>query len=139
MKDIERILDEARRSISKFCIEDCHAYCCRKGHLTLTAKEADLITQNKTKEFEKQGTIKKNKGRFSLNLGKSCPSLNDFKCIIHKDPERPLVCKQFPIFITGKSIRFSKGCPAVTKGLFYPYEKQFLNMGYKLTNNQTDF
>ncbi len=58
MKDIERILDEARRSISKFCIEECKAYCCRKGHLTLTAKETDLITQNKTKEFEKQGTIK---------------------------------------------------------------------------------
>ena len=135
MKDIERILDEARTSISKFCIEECKAYCCRKGHLTLTAKETDLITQNKTKKFEKQGIIKKNKEVFSLNLGKSCPSLTDFKCTIHKDPERPLVCKQFPIFITEKSIRFSKGCTAVTKRLFYPYEKQFLNQGYKLTSN----
>jgi len=135
MKDIKLILNEARKSISKFCIEECKAYCCRKGHLTLTAKEANLITQNKTKEFEKQGTIKKNKEVFSLNLGKSCPSLKDFKCIIHKNPQRPLMCKQFPIFITEKSIRFSKGCAAVSKGLFYPYEKQFLNRGYKLIIN----
>ncbi len=46
------------------------------------------------KEFEKQDT-----------LGKSCPSLNDFKCIIHKDLERPLVCKQFPIFFYKQSFR----------------------------------
>ena len=135
MSEIELILDEARKSISNFCIKDCKAYCCRKGHLTLTKKEADLITQNKTKEFEKQGRIKDNKGTFSLNLANSCPSLNDFKCIIHKNQNRPLVCKQFPIFITEKSIRFSKGCTAVTKRLFYPYEKQFLNRGYKLTSN----
>ena len=53
MTDIEQILDEARSSISKFCIEECKAYCCRKGHLTLTAKETDLITQNKLYNFMK--------------------------------------------------------------------------------------
>jgi Fe-S-cluster containining protein len=133
MKDIDKILDEARASISKFCIEECKAYCCRKGHLTLTSKETELVTQNRTKEFEKQGTIRKSKGVFSLNFEKFCPSLKDCKCIIHKNPERPLVCQQFPIFITGQTIRLSKGCAAVTKGLFYPYEKQFLKLGYKLT------
>ena len=133
--NIERVVKEARKSISNFCIEECKAYCCRKGCLTLTSKEVDLITHGKTKEFEVSGTIVRKEGEsYVLDLGRSCPSLKNFKCVIHNNPERPSICKEFPIFIKDRSISFSQGCPAVRKKLFYPYEKQFLKLGYKLTS-----
>jgi Fe-S-cluster containining protein len=131
--DIEKVAEEARKSISKFCIEECKAYCCRKGYLAITLKEADLITDGKTKESELKGNIiRKDEGSYVLDLGQTCPRLKNFKCGIHKKIGRPTVCKDFPIFIEGKSIRLSDGCPAVEKKLFYAYEQQFLDMGYEL-------
>ena len=131
--DIELVANEARRSISNFCKEECKAYCCRKGHLKLTLKEAELITQNRIKEFKDRDIIiQTDEKNYALSLGKSCPRLSDSSCTIHKNKLRPLVCKQYPIFVEGKSIRLSSGCPAVAKKILYEFECKFLNLGYKL-------
>jgi len=133
--DIQEVAKKARKSISNFCIEECKAYCCRKGFLAISTKESDLISNGKTKELEKSGIlIKKDEGSYALDLSKSCSSLKNFKCVIHANQERPTVCKEFPIFIEGKSIRLAEGCPAVRKKLLYSYEAQFLELGYKLSN-----
>ena len=131
--DIEKITNKARNSISKFCIEECDAYCCRKGHLAITIKEADLITDKKTKELENsEKLIKKDELSYALNLDGGCPSLKEFKCTIHKNKGRPKVCKEFPVFIEGEFIRFAEGCHAVRKGLLFPYEKRFLRLGFHI-------
>ena len=41
----EKIANKARKSISKYCIDECHAYCCRKGYLVATPKEYRKITR----------------------------------------------------------------------------------------------
>ncbi len=47
--DAEQIAEKARKSISKFCYEECNAYCCRKGYLILNKDEVDVVTQGKKK------------------------------------------------------------------------------------------
>lgn len=131
--DVNRVSNKARKSISNYCIGECKSFCCRKGFLIITQKESDLITGGKTEEFEKSGLIIEIAEKsYVLDLGKTCPSFKDSKCTIHTNPERPTVCKEYPIFIEDKSIRFSEGCPAVRNKMLYPYEKQFLELGYKL-------
>ena len=124
--DPERVVDNARKSISKFCIEECRSYCCRKGYLTFGPESLKIISQGKDLD------LKFLKGKCSLYLGNGCPSLKDFKCLIHDHPKRPLACKQFPIFLEGKIIRLSPRCLAVKNNLLYPFIKQLLSMGYKL-------
>jgi len=136
--DAKKIAEKARKSISKFCIEECKAYCCRKGYLVLTTEEANLITKGKTKEFEEKGTLSRIKDKkYSLDLWNtefSCPSLSkDFKCSIHKNPKRPQACKDFPLFIDGKTLKISPRCLAVRCGKLYPYIVKLLKEGYKLS------
>lgn len=131
----EQIAEKARKSIGKYCIEECKAYCCRKGYLVLEENEVDTITQGKRKELEEKGRLKKIKdGRYSLYMGNSefpCPSQGkDNKCMIYK--KRTQTCKDFPVFIEGKDIRLSPRCLAVRNGKLYPYERMFIAAGYKL-------
>jgi len=56
--DVEKIAKKARKSISKFCSEECRSYCCRKGYLVLTPSQADLVTQKKKKEYEDKKLLK---------------------------------------------------------------------------------
>ena len=130
----EEIAEKARRSISNFCSEECKAYCCRKSYLVLTDEEVDLVAQGMRTGLENKKIIKKiKKEDYFLNLYNGCPSLKDNLCVIHNNPKRPIVCKQFPIFIKDKNIRFSPSCLAVKMDLFYPYVHQFLKMGYKIS------
>ncbi|MCG2718913.1 MAG: YkgJ family cysteine cluster protein [Nanoarchaeota archaeon] len=131
--DINQLVDKARNSIAKFCIGECNAYCCRKGYIVLSEEEMHLIAGNKEKEMEENSNLDKiDDCQFLLNLNIGCPKLIDSKCTIHANPKRNTVCKEFPLFIEGNSIRFSIRCPAVQKGLFYSYEHQFIKKGYKL-------
>jgi Fe-S-cluster containining protein len=130
---VEKIAQEARASISDFCIEECHAYCCRKGYLLLTPDQVDLVTQNQKEALLLNKNLKAlYKGDFSLNLGESCPSLKDDKCMIHKDPRRPETCAHFPLFIQENVLIASPRCLAVKQGKLYPYISQLLKMGFKL-------
>lgn len=141
----ETIARKARKSISRFCIEECRSYCCRKGYLVLTKKETELITQNQINKYEKQGALKKlNENAYSLCLSKlenGCPRLENFKCTIHQRKNRPAACKEFPLFIQGKKITLSQRCPAVRNNLFYPYIHQLIKIGYKVSpaNAYSDF
>lgn len=130
------IADKARNSISKYCFEDCHAYCCRKGYLVLKPEEVDTVTQNRKDELIQKGILKKLKDNYSLFMGnyeQPCPSLNEkFQCMIHKNPFRSKVCGDFPLFIEGDLIRVSIRCLAANEGLLYPYVKQLIELGFKL-------
>jgi Fe-S-cluster containining protein len=137
--DAEKIADRARNAIGKFCMEECKAYCCRKGYLNMGPESVDIITQGKRAELENNKTLTKiNDNNYSLFLGnynQPCPSLKDFRCAIHKNPKRPEACRQFPVFIRGKTLSLSSRCLAVKQGLLYPYIKKILSLGYTLSEN----
>lgn len=124
--DAENIADEARNSISQYCIDECRAYCCRKGFLILNQSQKQLIAPDESlKQLENN--------MFSLNLSPKCPMLNDdFMCTIYTDKLRPDACREFPLFISEKNIHLSSRCPAVREGKFFPYIKQLQMMGYRL-------
>jgi len=132
----EKIAEEARASISTFCGEECHAYCCRKGYLVLTKEQVPIVTQGRKAQMIKDETLMElDDGRFSMYMGKydhPCPSLDikTFRCTIY--PNRPKTCMDFPLFLQDKGIRLSPRCLAVKEGKFYPYVSQLLALGYKL-------
>ena len=136
--DAEAIADEARKSIGKFCIEECRAFCCRKCYLVLEEDEVDVVVQGRKTELEGKGLLKRlASGKYSLNMGTSdmpCPSLDliTFKCGIHTHPKRPMTCRNFPLFIKGKKIMLSPRCLAVRRGMFYPSIVRLKMMGYSL-------
>ncbi len=135
MVNVDLLLKKARKSIGKFCIEECKSYCCRKGYLVLSKKEIKLILDNKEKEYE--DCVKKlDENKYSLYMGtnnKPCPRLlENFFCSIHTKRNRPLACKEFPIFIKEDIIYLSSRCLAVKQGLFFPYIKKLQKLGYKL-------
>ncbi|MBU0471569.1 MAG: YkgJ family cysteine cluster protein [Nanoarchaeota archaeon] len=136
--DVERLLSKARRSISKYCVEECQAYCCRKGRLLLTIKEAELITSKKIGMAETQGMIIKSKlGGYNLlfeNNNDNCPKLQNNKCLIHNRKDRPQTCKDFPIYLKNDVIMFSSKCAAVQANQFFPYMRKIISKGYLQTN-----
>ena len=128
----EEIAEKARRSISNFCSEECKAYCRRKSYLVLTGEEVDLVAPGVRTRLEDKKIVMKMEENYFLNLRNGCPCLKDNLCIIHNNSKRPAVCKQFPIFIKDKNIRFSPVCLAVKMDLFYPYVHEFLKLGYNI-------
>jgi len=143
--EAEIIAEKARKSISRFCYEECKSYCCRKGYLNLDKNNVDLVTQGRKNELEAKKRLSKiNENNYSLYIGdysSPCPSLKDHKCIIHKNPMRPLACKHFPLFLEKNIIKLSSRCLAVKQGMLYPYISRLLKLGYKLskTNTFSDF
>jgi Fe-S-cluster containining protein len=137
--DAEHILTEARESISLFCMQECKAYCCRKGYLVLTSKEAVLVSGHplSTKDDALRDVVG---GGHALHLGEThagCPCLKDFKCTIHTDVSRPKTCKDFPIFRQGNVVRFSPRCPAVQAGKMYQVEHELMQLGFEISNKET--
>lgn len=122
--DAASIADKARKSIGRFCYEECNAYCCRKGALPIKVKELKLLGK------EKHTSLIFYKNKLSIVL--PCPSLKENKCTIHENEGRPEVCKEFPIFIKGNKVKIVGMCLAVRNGLLYPYIKQFRSLGYEV-------
>ena len=127
----EDIANRARKSISKFCMEECKSYCCRKGHLPLFDHEVKLIFGDKS-DLNKQLDDK-----FSMDLSKGCPRLKDFKCTIHNNTKRPMTCKEYPIFVIGDFVRLSSRCLAVRNNLLYPFVKEFMSAGYHVIESKS--
>lgn len=124
----EKLAIKARSSLSKYCSSECKAYCCRKGYLLLKPKELKVMNINRKDLFAEveEGLL--------FNLESKCPNLNNSKCKIHKNPERPKACKEFPLFIwEDKTVMVSYKCPAAKENLLYPYLAKFKTMGYKIT------
>jgi Fe-S-cluster containining protein len=128
--------DEARNSISKYCCEECHAYCCRKGYLVLKKEEVDVVTQGRREELIEKKILKdlgKNYSLFMGNYEQPCPSLDEkFMCKVHKSEFRSKVCGDFPLFIEGDLVRLSIRCPAVKENLLFPFVKQLQVLGFKI-------
>ena len=134
--DIIDLALDARNSISKYCIEECKAYCCKKGFLILDIEEINLLVGDNESSLKSLGYIRLLKDKkYSLNLSNhlgSCPSLKDNKCTIHDNSLRPNTCKDFPIFIIGDTIKLSKRCYAVRDNKLYPHVHKFIELGYKI-------
>jgi len=135
----EKLAIKARASISTYCYTECRAYCCRKGYLLLTAKEVKLIRNVSIKELKMIPVLTAlNKKGYVLDLGQKlsgCPNLENYKCTIHKNPNRPKTCGDFPLFIwKDKTIMVTNACPAVRENKLYPYLSKFKKMGYKLVH-----
>ncbi len=135
-EDVKQILDAARYDIGKFCIEECNAYCCRKGYLVLTPEQMELTLQGREDEFFEKGFLKTlSDGNYSLYMGDKdypCPSLKDNMCSIHKDPKRSDTCKAFPISIEDNTIYVSKRCLAGNANILYPYIARLVKKGFVL-------
>src|SRR3989339_1278104 len=130
-KSINSLANEARRSLSKYCMEECKSYCCRKGYIILKPTELDLVIGEKKDKLMEEESLRELSfsGKFSFNLSNSfgsCTQLKDEKCLIHQNVNRPSVCKEFPIFITGKIIRISPRCYGHKAGLLYPFIKKYI-------------
>ncbi|MFH1276260.1 MAG: YkgJ family cysteine cluster protein [Candidatus Woesearchaeota archaeon] len=129
---------EARKGISRFCYEECHALCCRKGFLPVKLKELQMIAKDKLVDSCLNGHVNKNSdGNYSLFMGKfdaPCPALLDHKCTIHSSKSRPQVCRDYPIFLDRekKEVKLSPKCPAVQENKFYGYEAKMQALGYKI-------
>jgi Fe-S-cluster containining protein len=135
--DAEILATKARKSINRFCFEECNAYCCRKGYLVLTKEESELVTQEKLIYLLKNKIIKKTDSeRYALQIN-PCAALKDNKCMIHNNSDRPKVCNDFPLFLwANKIIHVSNRCLFVKQGLLYPYLAKFKIEGYKLSYDE---
>ncbi|HKL23376.1 MAG TPA: YkgJ family cysteine cluster protein [Candidatus Nanoarchaeia archaeon] len=139
-KEAERIANQARRAISDFCINECRAYCCRKGYIMVRENQLKQIsTDEQRKILKKEEKIKEFpfSGKFQIDFTNSlggCPALKNNKCKIHKNPIRPRVCHEFPIFVFVDHIKISSKCPAYKNNKLYPFIKKFKELGYKITN-----
>ncbi|MFH1972499.1 MAG: YkgJ family cysteine cluster protein [archaeon] len=132
---MEELANKARKSISNYCINECSAYCCRKGFLIVTEKELFLIKSCTDKDINVFVKSLEN-GNFSLYMGNSkfpCPSLDkNFSCKIHRKNGRPKICKDFPLFIKDGTVFLSERCFAVKNNMFYPYIIEFERRGFKI-------
>ena len=133
--DAQQIADEARSSIGQYCMEECHAYCCRKGYLELTKKEAAVVMGVLESDVKDTETLKEiEESIYLLDLGNEkvpCPQLNISSCRIHKNPCRPQCCKEYPLFFQEDgTIHVSQRCPAVRAGKLYPYIVKLMNIGF---------
>ena len=139
MKKIFEIADEARESISDFCINECHSYCCRKGYLIVSSDLANLMSGEYKERLILEKTLRELiDGKFSINFENSlgvCPSLKDSRCLIHDNKERSLTCMDFPIFILGKKIKISNRCPAKKQNKFFKFEHEARQLGFEFVDD----
>lgn len=133
----ESIAAAARRSISRYCAQECGAYCCRKGTLIVRGAQVPLVTQGAQAELEAQGRLhRREDGSYALSLAGGCPSLEGVHCMIHAHRGRPPQCRQFPLFLNEGRIRLAYACPAVERGLLYPFVRRLLAAGCTLEQDE---
>ncbi len=139
MEEIERLANKSRADLSDYCVNECHAYCCRKGYLIVSEPEMILMSNDKKDLLLKENSLRELiDGKFSLNFENKlggCPALKDSKCLIHKNENRPQTCKDFPIFILGNKIKISNRCPAKKDNKFFKFVKEAQVLGYEIVEN----
>ena len=102
--------------------------------MIIKKESIETVTQKTNKQLEKEKVLYKiSSGDFALDFNKKpCPSLKDNKCTIYKDPLRPSLCHEFPIFIKGNSVWFSSFCTAVQEKKFEDVKKKLESMDVKV-------
>lgn len=135
MKPID-LAKEARESISEYCINTCKAKCCQRGYLLLMGEgEVDLIAgEEKEQLLKKEILIPNSNGFYYYDSSKKpCRNLDkNFMCSEHKNTNRPLVCRDYPVFLMQNKVMFGKTCLAAQEGLLDEYKKKFENMGFEV-------
>lgn len=126
----ERLAAAARRSLGDFCREECKAFCCRKGHLTLTAQQLRRVAQGHEDELKRADRLIPIGERFSLILDGDCPSLAGNRCSIYRS--RPKACREFPLWIRDGVVFVSPRCVGVKAGLLYPYVRRLRMLGLRV-------
>lgn len=122
----------ARRSLGPFCANECKAYCCRKGTLRMSKRQADAVTHGRTQEFVASGRLVPILDEYSLRLDGGCPSLAGYRCTIHSSRNRPKACAEFPLWIRDGVAFASPRCTAVRSGLLYPWLRRLAAMGLRV-------
>ena len=134
MEEIHELANKMRESLSEYCANECGCFCCKKGYITLTPEQVELVCgEHKDKLIQNGDLIELWDGKFSMkfqNCLGGCPQLKNMKCLIHDNEKRPATCKDFPIFINGKEIKISSRCPAKADNKFYEFEIQAKKLGY---------
>ncbi|MFW5705053.1 MAG: YkgJ family cysteine cluster protein [Nanoarchaeota archaeon] len=116
-------------------MNECKAFCCQNGKLLLqTPQEVQIIALEEISEFKNSKILTQSEcGNYHYNLEKKpCPHLKDSKCTIHTNPNRPRVCKDYPIFIVRKFVLFSPSCPAVKAGMLNKFHEKIEKTGFKI-------
>lgn len=131
------ILEEARNSIGEFCMKECKAFCCRNGFIFLrNEKEINSVVGDRKEFFKKKGVLSKGENgfyRLKLTEQDPCPKLGkNFECTIHKDEDRPRVCKDYPVIPYLNMIFLSPYCKAVEQGKLKEHEKAMKVEGFNI-------
>lgn len=139
----ERIMQEARDSISRYCIDVCMGQCCFSGFLP-SFDEDDVrvclgIEDNKIslKEYSclYPEKLERYNGIYLVHF--PCAKFKNKKCEIHEDPIRPVMCGLYPIRSwwdsekRKKVIEYTRDCTAITEGILDPYLKTLDRMGFE--------
>ena len=132
----KQIADEARNSISSYCMNICGAKCCKVGKLLLqTDEEVETIsgTLNIGKHLGNKTLEKTQNGFMTYDLEKEpCRHLKEkVLCSIHKSDKKPVICNDYPLFLTKQYVIASTQCPAVVNGELNAFVKKIQELGYK--------
>lgn len=140
IKLADEIANEARNSISNYCISICKAKCCKHGKLLLqTNDEVESICgKENITQMAEDGIIEKTQHNFvTYNLEqKSCRHLKESVfCSIHKSSKKPQICNDYPLFLTKQYVIASPQCPAVESGEIDEFISKIKKLGFKDFNS----
>ena len=138
--NIDGLIEHMKDCISYFCLDECYSHCCQKRYIE-TKNPAEVRTIFGLKDSENIRDINDEKLVIKEYLLKDdvyvikltpCPQLDGRFCSIHDNPNRPKICKNYPIFKESnlKIIEFSVECPAFLEGLFEQYYPEISKRGY---------
>jgi Fe-S-cluster containining protein len=116
---LEALADEARDSLSSYCINTCKALCCKSGHLTITKAESEI--------FPKDKKVERADGLYEIPLQPQCIHLKNNKCTVYEN--RPKPCRNFPVYVRGETILFASWCKGQQAGLLEIYIQKFKDLG----------
>ena len=139
---IDELTEHMKDCISYFCLDECYSHCCQTKYIeTSNPSEVRAIfglkDQEDLKDINDKRLVIKNyilrDNEYTINLT-PCPQLERRVCLIHDSPDRPKICKNYPIFKESnlKIIEFSVECPAFLEGLFEQYYPEISKRGYEI-------
>ncbi|MBN2880872.1 YkgJ family cysteine cluster protein [Candidatus Woesearchaeota archaeon] len=100
---MDKLISFIRTDIGRFCSQ-CHSKCCSVGKIIISKKELDCFT--------KKVFIERSDGLFEVVLKTGCPELKS-DCLCNIYPNRPEICREYPIFRHANLILVSSICPYI--------------------------
>jgi len=110
---METIIKKLSIPLSDYCVNVCHANCCKVGKIILCKNEFIAITNN----CVSSQILQRNDGYYELSMSPSCPSLKDSKCLIYNTINKPRICSEYPFFLRGTSLFVATSCLAIQNGV----------------------